>query len=131
MNIDDIEVLRPTCVMVIESEKAILYAHFEKNPLADALKEKLNEGPVALATENNDGNAAVGILPWELPKNDAPLKTKPGDVIVSRGNRITVCFDEKDFSGTVLARVGSSIERLVDALGGKEAKMKLGLEWGE
>ena len=121
-----------SCVLVIEVNGKILYADLEDNPSAQALKEKLNSGPVTVQMSDYGGFEKVGDLPWELPRSDSQITAVPGDVILYLGNKITVYYGENSWNFTRLAHIGNATgEELLDALGEGDAVVKFYLEWGE
>ena len=129
---DDIEAIRPTCVLVIEVNGKIFYANFEDNSSAEALKEKLNSEPITVDMHDYGSFEKVGALPWELPRNDTQITTEPGDVILYQGNQITVYYDTNIWSFTRLARIGNATkDELLAALGAGDVSVKFSLEWGE
>ena len=129
---DDIEPIRHTCVLVIEVNGKIFYANFEDNSSAEALKEKLNPGAITVDMRDYGGFEKVGALPWDLPRNDTQITTKPGDVILYQGNQITVYYDENTWNFTKLAVIGNvTKDELLAAFGSGDASVKFSLEWGE
>lgn len=127
-----IETLAPSCVLVIEANGHKFYASFEDNSSAKALIDKLS--PEALTVEMHDyGNfEKVGSLPWELPRNDSSITTKPGDVILYQGNQITVYYDENSWSFTKLAEIGNATkEDLLEVFGSGNVTVSFSLEWTE
>ena len=129
---DDIEVIRPTCVLVIEVNGKTLYANLEDNSSAEALKEKLNPGPVTVEMHDYGNFEKVGALPWDLPRNDTQITTEPGDVILYQGDQITIYYDTNSWNFTRLARIGNTTKKeLLAALGDGSASVTFSLEWGE
>ena len=129
---DEVETIRQTCVLVIEVNGKIFYAHFEDNSSAEALKEKLNSETITLDMHDYGSFEKVGTLPWELPRNDTQITTEPGDIILYQGNQITVYYDTNSWSFTRLARIGNTTkEELLAALGNGNVSVKFSLEWGE
>ena len=129
---DDIEIIRHSCVLVIEVNGKIFYANFEDNSSAEALKEKLNSGSITVDMHDYGGFEKVGSLPWNLPRNDTQITTEPGDVILYQGNQITVYYDKNSWNFTRLARIGNtSKDELLAALGEGDVSVKFSLEWGE
>ncbi len=102
------------------------------NSSADALWELLKTGDVTIDMHDYGSFEKVGALPWELPRNDTQITTKPGDVILYQGNQITIYYDENSWSFTRLARIDSTTkEELLAALGDGDVSVKFSLEWGE
>ncbi len=129
---DDSEIIRPSCVLVIEANGKIFYADFEDNSSAEALKEKLNSEAITVDMHDYGSFEKVGALPWELPRNDTQIATEPGDVILYQGNQITVYYDTNSWNFTRLARIRNATkEELLAALGDGDVSVKFSLEWGE
>ncbi len=129
---DDIEPIHQTCVLVIEVNGRIFYAHFEDNSSVEALKEKLNSEAITVDMHDYGSFEKVGTLPWNLPRNDTQITTEPGDIILYQGNQITVYYDTNSWNFTRLARIGNTTkEELLAALGNGDVSVKFSLEWGE
>ena len=128
----DIEAIRQTCVLVIKANGKVFYAHFEDNSSAEALKKKLNSEAITVDMHDNGSFEKVGSLPWDLPRNNTQITTKPGDVILYQGNQITICYDINSWNFTRLARIGNkSKDELLAVLGEGDVSVKFSLEWGE
>lgn len=119
----EIEVVRPSCVMVIEAGGRIFYAHFEDGPAAGALRERLNSAGLTVRMEDR-GGAKTGSLPWALlPEDGADSIVLTGDgalSLVGSGGEVP------------LARIGNATrETLHGALGEGDVSVTFSLEWGE
>ncbi|MCR5087989.1 MAG: hypothetical protein K6C08_00575 [Oscillospiraceae bacterium] len=124
--------LKPVAELVIEANGQRFYADFEDNSSADAFKEKLNSGPVEIDMHDYGGFEKVGLLPWDLPRNDESVTTVPGDVILYQGNQITIYYDENTWNFTRIAKIGNvTREKLLDALGDGDVTVRLWNEWSE
>ncbi|MCR4681924.1 MAG: hypothetical protein K5647_01195 [Clostridiales bacterium] len=122
----------PTCVLVIEVNGKTLYANFEDNSSAEALKEKLNSGAIAVDMHDYGSFEKVGPLPWDLPRNDMQITTKPGDIILYQGNQITIYYDENSWNFTRLAVIDSTTkDDLLAVLGDRDVRVKFSLECSE
>ena len=109
-----------------------LTATLENNSSAEALTELLKQGDIAIDMSDYGNFEKVGALPWELPRNDERITTKPGDVILYQGDRITLYYDENTWSFTRLAAIGSATrEDLLAALGSGDVTVRFSLEWSE
>ena len=74
----------------------------------------------------------VGPLPWDLPRADETITTRPGDVILYQGNQITVYYDQNTWDFTRLARIEDvTREELLSAFGEGDVKVILWIEWSE
>ena len=105
---------------------------FEDNTSAEAFLEKLRQDPVKLELHDYGNFEKVGELPWELPRNDKEITTKPGDLILYQGNQITVYYAENTWSFTKIGSINASEEEIVEAFGGKDnITVEFYLEWTE
>ena len=122
----------PVPTLVIKVGDKLFYAALEGNSSAEAFVEKLSEGPVTLELHDYGNFEKVGPLPWELPRNDETITTKPGDIILYQGSQITIYYDENTWSFTRLARIeGETRESLLEALGPSDTAVTLWIEWSE
>ena len=127
-----VEAVRPVATLVIEANGSTFYASFEDNTSADALKEKLSKGEVELELHDYGSFEKVGSLPWELPRNDVSITTRPGDVILYQGSQLSVYYDKNTWELTRLAKIGGATkEKLLEAFGEGSVKVKLWVEWSE
>lgn len=85
--------MEPVPTLAIEVGDKLFYAALEDNSSAEALAEKLSEGPVTLELHDYGNFEKVGPLPWELPRNDETITTTPGDIILYQGSQITIYYD--------------------------------------
>ena len=124
--------VEPVPTLAIEVGDKLFYAALADNSSAEALVEKLSEGPVTLELHDYGNFEKVGPLPWELPRNDETITTKPGDIILYQGNQITIYYDENTWSFTRLARIeGETRESILEALGPSDTTITLWIEWSE
>ena len=124
--------LRPRATLVIEANGRTLYASLEDNPSADAFRAALNSGAIQVAMHDYGSFEKVGDLPWALPRNDEPITTVPGDVILYEGDKITLYYDENSWTFTRLARIDSATkEKLLEILGDGDVTVRFHLEWSE
>lgn len=124
--------VEPVPTLAIEVGDKLFYAALEDNSSAEALVEKLSEGPVTLELHDYGNFEKVGPLPWELPRNDETITTEPGDIILYQGSQITIYYDENTWSFTRLARIeGVTRESLLEALGPSDTTITLWIEWSE
>ncbi len=104
-------------VLVIEVNGSTLYADFEANTSADALREKLSEGSITLEMSDYGGFEKVGKLTFSLVTNDEQITTSPGDVILYQGDKLTIYYDTNTWSFTKVAKIRDSDSSLKDLLG--------------
>ena len=124
--------MEPVPTLAIEVGDKLFYAALEDNSSAEALVEKLSNGPVSLELHDYGNFEKVGPLPWELPRNDETITTEPGDIILYQGSQITIYYDENTWDFTKLARIdGATKESLLAALGPDNVTVTLWIEWSE
>ena len=110
-----------------KTEETMIYAHIgdtvltiapEDNSSARALTELLAKGDLTVSMHDYGGFEKVGSLGTSLPRNDEPITTAPGDVILYQGNHITIYYAENSWTFTRLGRVqGLTASQLKAALG--------------
>ena len=84
-----------------------LTATLEKNSSAQALVQMLSQGPVTINMSDYANMEKVGILPRTLPKNDAPIRTQAGDLILYQGNSFVIYYDVNSWSLTRLGKINN------------------------
>ena len=67
--------------------------------------EKISKEQLTVDMHDYGNFEKVGDLPWELPANDEKITTKPGDIILYQGNKITIYYDENTWNFTKLGRL--------------------------
>jgi rhodanese-related sulfurtransferase len=126
------DVVIPSCVLVIKANGKTFYANFEENSSAQAFIDKLSVEPIIVEMHDYGNFEKVGPLPWDLPRNDTSITTRPGDVILYQGDQITVYYDENSWTITKLASIGSATrEALIEAFGSGDVTVTFSVEWSE
>ena len=97
-------------ITIVESENGtakntVWNVKLSDNSSAEALVQKLKEGPVTLLMHDYGSFEKVGELPFSLPRNDEQITTEPGDVILYQGNQITFYYDTNSWSFTRLGKI--------------------------
>ena len=104
----------------------------ENNSSAEAFLEKLKKDPLTVDMQDYGNFEKVGDLPWSLPTNDEKITTKPGDIILYQGNKITIYYDENTWNFTKLGSInGVTGEELKEALGDGDVTVEFFVEWTE
>jgi len=128
----DAVAIEPIPTLVIDTGKQVFYAHPEDNSSAQVLTEKLSEGEISVDMSDYGNFEKVGDLPWELPTNDESITTRPGDIILYQGSKITIYYDENTWDFTRLARIEDvTKEELLEALGTDDVTVRFWIEWSE
>ena len=95
----------------------VLYADFEGNTSAEALKGQLLSQSLTMLMEDYGGFEKVGDLPFSLPTNDESITTSAGDVILYQGNKLTIYYDQNTWEFTKVAKIRDADASLKDMLG--------------
>lgn len=106
---------------------------FESNSSAEAFKEKIKEEGIISINMQDYGNfEKVGELLFQLPVNDEKITTRPGDIILYQGDKISVYYDENTWDLTKIGHInGVSKEELLEAFGDDEVTVEFFVEWTE
>ena len=122
----------PTATLVVSVGKRTFSISLENNSSAEAFYEKLKTVNVKLEMKDYGNFEKVGDLPWSLPTNDTSITTKPGDLILYQGNKITVYYDENTWDFTMLGTLNATEEEIREVFGGEESVIAdFYLEWTE
>lgn len=105
---------------------------FESNSSAEAFFEKIKKEPLTVDMHDYGGFEKVGDLPWELPSNDEEITTKPGDIILYQGNKITIYYGENTWNFTKLGSISNdNVDELKEILGNGDVTVEFSVEWTE
>ena len=105
---------------------------FQSNSSAEALFEKIKKEPLTLQMHDYGSFEKVGDLPWELPTNDENITTKPGDIILYQGNKLTIYYDENTWNFTKIGRIPEvDAKELREVLGTGDVTVEFSVEWTE
>jgi len=112
----------------IKVNGATLKVKLADNSSAEALAEKLKNGDTKVRASDYGGFEKVGNLGFVLPTNDENITTEPGDLILYRGDKVTLYYDTNSWSFTRLGRVQDvSPKELREILGDGEVELVLSL----
>ncbi len=110
-----------------DEKNNMIYAHANKrileilpadNSSAEAFLELLGKGDVTVEMHDYGSFEKVGTLDSALPRNDGQISTEPGDLILYRGNQITIYYDRNSWNLTRLGRIqGVTQKELKEILG--------------
>lgn len=98
---------------------------------SDAFRELLKEGPLTIPMKDYAHMEKFGSLGTSLPRNDRPITTKAGDVILSEGNLLVIYYAPNTWNFTRLGRVANMGEAELKKVLGKgniTATLSLGEE---
>ena len=127
------ETLTKKPLLAIKVGRKTFYGRFVDNSSAEALIEKLSYGKINVNLHDYGGFEKIGDLPWELPRNDEPTKTMPGDIILNQGRMISFYYNENMWHFTRLGHFEySDPEELFETFGGGDnVFVSLSLKWEE
>lgn len=75
------------------------------NSSTDTLKDYLSQGDISIRMNDYGNMEKVGPLGFELPRNDKPTTTCPGDLILYQGNSLVIYYDTNSWNFTPLGHV--------------------------
>lgn len=104
--------------MIVTINGHDLQLELADNSSARSLADLVGDDGLQLTMEDYGGFEKVGPLPQQLPTNDEPITTQPGDVILYQGNKLTIYYDTNSWTFTRVGRIiGVGTERLRQVLG--------------
>ncbi len=114
--------------LTVEGGKAFT-ATLEDNSSTRALMEQLAKGNITVKMEDYANMEKVGSLGIRLPRNDKPITTKPGDIILYQGHNFVIYYDTNSWSLTKLGKINNvSQTELRKILGKSDVTVTLSLE---
>ena len=130
----------PAPKIAAEEGETMIYAHIGErvltirpadNSSAAAFVELLKRGDVTVLMHDYGGFEKVGSLGTNLPVNDEPITTEPGDVILYQGNQITIYYARNSWTFTRLGKVqGLTETELRETLGDGDPAVTFSLSNG-
>ncbi len=104
--------------MKIEVNGKVIRVKLLGNSSAEAVKGLLKEGPMTLDMKDYAHMEKFGSLGKQLPRNDRPITTKAGDVILSEGHLLVIYYAPNTWNFTKIGTVQNMTEKeLKEALG--------------
>ena len=101
----------------------------ENNSSAKAFMALLRKNDLTVEMHDYGNFEKVGSIGSNLPRNDKPITTKAGDVILYQGNQITIYYDENSWSFTKLGEVqGVGQQELKSILGEGHVSVRFSLK---
>lgn len=106
-----------------------LMATLADNSSAKAFAELLNDGPLTLDLHDYGNFEKTGSLPQTLLRNDEPIDTDFGDLILYQGNQFVLYYDKNSWTFTRLGHLDSSVtkEELKSILGEENVTVTISL----
>ena len=103
-------------------------AEFADNSSAEALKDLLSDTPLTLQLHDYGNFEKVGSLGHNLPRNDEPITTEAGDLILYQGNQFGNYYAENAWQLTRLGKIPHvPADELKAALGTGDVTVTLSL----
>ncbi|MCH5351285.1 MAG: hypothetical protein J1F39_04905, partial [Clostridiales bacterium] len=88
------------------------------NSSVDALIELLKQGDITYTASDYGDFEKVGNIGHTLPRNDTPINTEAGDVILYQGNQICLYYGTNSWTFTRIGKIrGYSASELRTLLG--------------
>ena len=98
------------------------------NSSARALAELLARGDVSVEMKDYARMEKVGPLGKRLPRNDKPISTGPGDLILYQGSQFVIYYGTNSWTLTRLGKIDNATgEELLSALGDGDVTVTLSL----
>ena len=128
--------MTPMPIIEVRVGDSFFTIDLEDNSSSKAFLEKIKKDNLVVDMHDYGGFEKVGDLPWELPTNDEEITTKPGDIILYQGNKITIYYDENTWNFTKLGELSGGtnedIAEWEEVFGGKDdIKAEFFVEWTE
>lgn len=116
-----------TIRLTLESGKTFT-ATLADNSSAQALKQLLTKGDLTIRMEDYGDMEKVGPLGTNLPRNDRPTTTGPGDLILYQGKYFVLYYGHNSWSFTPLGKIeGVGGQQLLSDLGKGDVNVTLSL----
>ena len=115
-------------VLTIEGGRTFT-ATLADNSSANALKELLTKGNIAVEMEDYGNMEKVGPIGTSLPRNDRQTTTGPGDIILYQGKYLVIYYDTNSWNFTRLGKIDNVTQAVLkSALGEGGVRVTLSLE---
>jgi hypothetical protein len=114
--------------MKLQIGEYLFRATLADNSSAKALREMLEEGPITIDMRDYGNMEKVGSLGTTLPRNDEPITTEPGDLILYQGNAFVIYYAPNSWNFTRIGKIDDATQgELKEALGDGDVKVTLSL----
>ena len=101
------------------------------NSSAQALYEALQQGPITYDAHDYGDFEKVGDLGQSFPRNDEPITTRPGDIILYQGSSLCIYYDTNSWNFTRIGRIeGMTQDELKDFVRAGEGNVSITLSLG-
>lgn len=129
-NLKDEESTMPTgnYKVNITANGTVLTAVMYDSSSSRALKEMLEKGPITIDMSDYSNFEKVGSLGTSLPRNDEPITTEPGDIILYQGSSFVIYYDTNNWNFTRLGKIDNATkDGLLEVLGSGDVTVTLSL----
>ncbi|MBQ6350227.1 MAG: hypothetical protein IJI42_04795 [Methanobrevibacter sp.] len=101
----------------------------ENNSATEELVKILKKDNVTINASDYGNFEKVGNLGFTLPTNDENIHTSPGDIVLYRGNQISLFYDSHSWSYTKIGKIQNiDSNKLNEALGPGNVKLVFSLK---
>ena len=116
-------------VLYIHINERVLTANLVDNSSTRALVELLSDGNITINMSDYANFEKVGSLGTSLPRNDEPIRTQAGDLILYQGNQFVIYYDTNSWTFTRLGKIQNITQsELMSILGDGDVIVTLSLE---
>lgn len=123
-NQDDMKIEK----MILTVGSRTLEVELARNSSVDALVEVLKKAPVTVSMSDYGNMEKVGSLGQSFPRNDMPIATEAGDVILYQGNMLVIYYAPNSWSFTRLGKIKNiTAQTLKEVLGNSDVTVVLSL----
>ena len=132
MDMDCIESISPTAVVVLRIGDRAFYPHLEKNGSAEAFFEGLKAERIEFILEGVSGHPIQFPIPFELDYDPSNCSASLGNIVLISKDTVALCIGPMSGEFIRIARIDRPEEKgLLDALDGIDIPVSISLEWSE
>ena len=92
-------------VLIIAIGATIFTANLVDNTSVEGLKNILSKKPITIKMDDYGNFEKVGDIGTTLPRNDIPMNTGPGDIILYQGKSISIYYETNSYSLTPIGKI--------------------------
>lgn len=106
----------------------VLNVQWEENETTHELFAYVRNERITVNTTIYGSFEQVGSLPQSFSRNDVPITTQPGDVVLYSGNQLVLFFGSNSWSYTKLGHINLPVAELTELLNRDEAVIEIKLQ---
>ena len=115
--------------MKIQVNNHVFTATLVNNSTTEKLKQMLSSGPVTINMRDYGNMEKVGDFETSLPRNDEPIRTDAGDLILYQGKAFVIYYDKNSWNFTRIGKIDNvNKEELKKILGPGNVTVTLSLD---